>query len=158
MIGSRGWYILFSAVVSSVIAYMFPAALMSSTTALEAIIAVFSILAGVLVAVISIVGDPSMLLQGNWRLAFEDAKDVQKKISNYANLIAIYVVDLLLVILAIVMNDMKLTGFTWFFGLVTWLSAFGFLLSIPLPYSLMAIQAERMDAEIERRKKSVGRD
>lgn len=157
MIGPRGWYILCAATVSSLVAFKFPSALMSSTTALEAIIAVFSILAGVLVAVISIVGDPSMLLQGNWRLAFEDAKDVQKKISNYANLIAIYIVDLLLVIVAIVLNDMKVGGFTWFYGAVTWLSVFGFLLSIPLPYSLMAIQSERMDAEIERRKKGMTR-
>ncbi len=158
MIGTRGWYILFAAVVSSVVAYKFPTALMSSTTALEAIIAVFSILAGVLVAVISIVGDPSMLLQGNWRLAFEDAKEVQKKISNYANLIAIYIIALLMVIVAIVLNDMKVSGLYWYYGAVTWLSVFGFMLSVPLPYSLMAIQAERMDAEIERRKKGAVRD
>lgn len=152
MIGSRGWYIVFSAVASSGITYLFPDALARSTTALEGIISVFSILAGVLVAVMSIIGDPSMLLTGNWRLGFEHAKDIQKRIGNYANLIAIYVVTLLFVLTAIAMKDAQVTGYGWFYSIVLWLASFGLLLSIPLPYSLMAIQTERMNEEIRRRR------
>ncbi|CDZ61363.1 Hypothetical protein NGAL_HAMBI2605_14640 [Neorhizobium galegae bv. orientalis] len=152
MIGTRGWYIIFSLAAASAITYAFPNALEKSTTALEGIISVFSILAGVLVAVMSIIGDPSMLLSGNWRLGYEHAKDIQAKIGNYANLIAVYVVTLLLVLIAIVLKEALVLGYDWFFGVVLWFTSFGFLLSIPLPYSLMAIQKERMNEEIKRRR------
>ena len=121
-------------------------------TALEGIISVFSILAGVLVAVISIIGDPSMLLSGNWRIGYEHAKDIQKKIGNYANLIAIYVLVLIGVLIAIILKDNDAQGFKWFYAALLGLTTWGLLLSLPLPYSLMAIQKERMEEEIKRRK------
>lgn len=152
MIGTRGWYIIFSMAVASAVTYFFPYALEKSVTALEGIISVFSILAGVLVAVMSIIGDPSMLLSGNWRVGHEHAKDIQAKIGNYANLIAIYVVTLLLVLIAIVLKDAEVVDCGWFFAVVLWFTTFGFLLSIPLPYSLMAIQTERMNEEVKRRR------
>jgi len=152
MIGFRGWYIITSFVAASATSFAFPDALERSTTALEAIISIFSILAGVLVAVMSIIGDPSMLLSGNWRLGYEHAKDIQAKIGNYANLIAIYVVTLLFVLIAIVIKDAGVDGYSWVFTAALWLTSFGFLLSIPLPYSLMAIQTERMNEEIKRRR------
>lgn len=152
MIGSRGWYIIASAAISLTVAILFPGALMSSMTALEGIISVFSILAGVLVAVISIIGDPSMLLSGNWRIGYEHAKDIQKRIGNYANLIAIYVLILIGVLIAIIMKDSGVQGFKWFYAALLGLTTWGLLLSLPLPYSLMAIQKERMEEEIRRRK------
>lgn len=152
--GGRGWYIIVSAIVSTSICYFFPLALRQSMTALEAIISIFSILAGVLVAVISIIGDPSMLLTGNWRLGFEHAKDIQKRISNYATLIAIYVVSLIGVLVLIIILDSKVTGYDFLFTAILWIVSFGLLLSIPLPYSLMAIQKERMAEEIKRRQKN----
>jgi hypothetical protein len=152
--GARGWYIIVSALSSAWICYLFPLALRQSMTALEAIISIFSILAGVLVAVISIIGDPSMLLTGNWRLGFEHAKDIQKRISNYATLIAIYVVSLIGVLVLIIILDSKTIGYDFLFTVVLWIVSFGLLLSIPLPYSLMAIQKERMTEEIKRRQKN----
>lgn len=152
--GGRGWYIIFSALSSTAICCFFPLALRQSMTALEAIISIFSILAGVLVAVISIIGDPSMLLTGNWRLGFEHAKDIQKRISNYATLIAIYVISLIGVLILIIISDSKIPGYDFLFSGVLWIVSFGLLLSIPLPYSLMAIQKERMTEEIKRRQKN----
>lgn len=159
MIGLRGWYIIASAAVSFTVAILFPGALMSSMTALEGIISVFSILAGVLVAVMSIIGDPSMLLSGHWRIGYEHAKDIQKRIGNYANLIAIYVLILIGVLIAIIMKDSGVQGFKWFYAVLLGLTTWGLLLSLPLPYSLMAIQKERMDEEVKRRKapKSAGK-
>jgi hypothetical protein len=148
-------YIIFSAAASALLCYVFPDALQKSTTALEAIISIFSILAGVLVAVISIIGDPSMLLSGNWRLGFEHAKEIQKKIANYATLIAIYVLSLIGVLTLIILKDAGVKGYDFLFTAVLWFVSFGFLLSIPLPYNLMAIQKDRMDEEIKRRQKNL---
>lgn len=154
MMGSRGIYILLSAAAASAGVFYAPDVLQKSPAALEGIISVFSILAGVLVAVMSIIGDPSMLLTGNWRLGHEHAKDIQKRISNYSNLIALYIIILIGVLLLMVFKDAQIVGNMWVSCIVQWLSTFGLLLSIPLPYSLMKIQKDRMDEEIKRRKRS----
>lgn len=93
-----------------------------------------------------------MLLTGNWRLGHEHAKDIQKKIGNYSNLIAVYIVTLLGVLVAILLKDAKVPGYSWVYAIVLGFSTWGLLLSLPLPYSLMAIQKERMNEEIKRRK------
>lgn len=152
MIGKRGIYIIVSAIGSGTLAYIFPTALQQSESALEGIISVFSILAGVLVAVMSIIGDPSMLLSGNWRLGYENAKAIQKRISNYALLIALYVIVLIGVLILMMMKDASVDGFKWAYIIVQIGATFGLLLSIPLPFSLMAIQKDRMDQEIRRRR------
>lgn len=152
MIGSRGIYITASAVASGFLAYYFPTALQQSDNALEGIISVFSILAGVLVAVMSIIGDPSMLLTGNWRLGHEHAKEIQKRISNYALLIALYVIVLIGVLILMMIKEAHVEGYLWAFVIVQFGATLGLLLSIPLPFSLMAIQKDRMDQEIKRRK------
>lgn len=152
MIGIRGVYIIGTVAVSIGVAVSFPEALMQSTGALEGIISVFSILAGVLVAVMSIIGDPSMLLTGNWRLGYEHAKDIQKRIGNYANLIALYVVTLIGVLVAILLKESGVEGYRWLYATVLGLTTCGLLLSLPLPYSLMQIQKERMSEEIKRRR------
>jgi len=150
----RGIYIIVSLVASAVVTYYFPNALQGSEKALEGIISVFSILAGVLVAVMSIIGDPSMLLTGNWRLGYEHAKEIQKRISNYANLIALYVIVLIGVLVLMALKDGGATEYNWAFTLVQALAGWGLLLSVPLPYSLMAIQKDRMTEEVNRRKAS----
>lgn len=154
MKSGRGIYIVVSAAVSVAITCYFPNALQGSEKALEGIISVFSILAGVLVAVMSIIGDPSMLLTGNWRLGYEHAKEIQRRISNYANLIALYVIVLIGVLVLMVLKDGGATEYNWAFTLVQALAGWGLLLSVPLPYSLMAIQKDRMTEEVNRRKAS----
>lgn len=156
MIDSRGLYIILSAAIASIGTYYAPDVFQKSPAALAGVISVFSILAGVLVAVISIIGDPSMLLTGNWRLGHEHAKEIQKRISNYANLIVLYVVVLIGVLLLMVFKDAQIAGRIWVSYIVQWLTSFGLLLSIPLPYSLMNIQKDRMNEEIKRRKRSSG--
>jgi len=115
-------------------------------------IAVFAILAGVLVAVISIIGDPSMLMPGNWRVGFEHAKDIQERISRFAHLFTLYLISIFLSLLAQFITDNKIENLDFVFDALMFFSVLSILLSIPLPYSLMSIQKDRMDEEIRRRK------
>jgi hypothetical protein len=151
---TRWIYIGLSVLISIVIGYCFGGALRASLTALSGIISVFSILAGVLVAVISIIGDPSMLLTGNWRLGYVHAQEIQTRIARYAILILLYVIILIGVLLAIIVQENKIVGHQWIFSLVGVLTALGLLLSLPLPFDLMSIQKERMKEEIRRRQNS----
>lgn len=153
---TRWLYIGVSALVSILAGYYFGASLRASTTALSGIISVFSILAGVLVAVISIIGDPSMLLTGNWRLGYVHAKEIQIRIARYAILILLYVVILIVVLVAILLKDNNADGYQWVFNLLGMLTSLGLLLSLPLPFNLMSIQKERMTEEIRRRQSTTG--
>lgn len=123
----------------------------NSEAVLSGIIDVFAILAAVLVAVISIIGDPSMLMPGNWRVGHEHAKDIQKRISRFSHLFTVYIAILLLVIIAQIVDKADIEPMYYVFNALAGLTVFGFLLSVPLPYSLMSIQRERMDEEIKRR-------
>ena len=147
----RGVYIILSSLASLLVAWKWGVLLKSSEASFDGIIAVFSILAGVLVAVISIVGDPSMLIPGNWRVGHEHAKDIQNKIARFSHLFSIYIITIFLVLFVQVA---KINGLDrdYFYQILAFFVLFGFLLSLPLPYSLMAIQKERMSEEIRRRK------
>ncbi|XUY27608.1 hypothetical protein RMR21_004405 [Agrobacterium sp. rho-8.1] len=150
--GTRGYYIIFAFIVSIAAAYFGGNLLKDSDNAMNALINVFAILAGVLVAVISIVGDPSMLLPGNWRVAYVHAEVMQNKIANFSHLFFVYIVSLLLLVVAMIVKDAKLTNVDFIYHLMTFFSAFGILLSAPLPYSLMALQKERMREEVKARR------
>jgi hypothetical protein len=150
---ARGIYIIISALFSGVVAYNWGCYLQLSDDALSGIIGLFSILAGVLVAVISIVGDPSMLLPGNWRVGFEHAKDIQDKISRFSYLFTLYILTVFFVIIAQIAKVGNVDQKNIIFDFLAFFSMFGFMLSLPLPFSLMSIQKERMNEEIKRRKK-----
>lgn len=156
--GRRGYYIIFSLIVAAVVAYAASDALRASDSARGAMIDIFSILAGVLVAVISIVGDPSMLLPGNWRVGAEHAQDMQRKISNFSHLFFSYILSLILIVVANTLVDNKVEGYNSVFYALTFFSTFSFMLSVPLPYSLMAIQSERMKEEVKSRKRRPATD
>ena len=147
----RGLYIIVSLIVSAFCGWAYGALLVGADGVFAGIIGVLGILAGVLVAVISIVGDPSMLMPGNWRVGFEHAQDIQNKIARFSHLFAVYLVTIITVLFVMIIEHAKLEGFGWAYDVLMGLSLFAFLLSMPLPYSLMGIQKERMQLEIGRR-------
>lgn len=151
----RNWaFIIASAVLSVWLGSKYGTTLRGSEAALSGIVSVFSILAGVLVAVISIVGDPSMLLSGNWRLGFTHAEATQIRLARYAHLIFIYIMILILVLAATLLKDSGVKGYDLVYQVLFALTSFALLMSLPLPYGLMSIQRERMTEEVKRRKGS----
>lgn len=150
---ARAWYIIGTLILSLLAAYWGGMLLKGSDAARDGLINLFAILAGVLVAVISIIGDPSMLLPGNWRVGSEHADEMQKRIARFSHLFLIYIISLVLLVLGAVVKDAQLVKLDAVFPALTFFCAWGALLSIPLPYCLMAIQKERMKEEIKNRKK-----
>lgn len=148
----RNWsFIVVSVLISIGCGAFFGKLLATSDAALSGILSVFSILAGVLVAVISIIGDPSMLLTGNWRLGYVHAEQIQIRLARYAHVIFIYFIILILVLVCTVIKDNKIEGVDIIFQILTGITVFGLLVSLPLPYGLMSIQKERMAEEVKRR-------
>jgi len=112
----------------------------------------FSILAASLFAVVSIVGDPSMLLPGNWRVGWESAKSIQAQLHRLNLLFLWYVVTLGLLVVSEVIDYAKWTNFYFVFNILAFFSAFGFVISFALPFELSRIQRDRLEQEINQRK------
>lgn len=149
----RNWlFIGLSALVSACLGYRYGSLLETSAAALAGIVSVFSILAGVLVAVISIIGDPSMLLTGNWRVGYVHAEQTQIRLARYAHLVFLYFLILVFVLAATIVKDNQIKEMDALFQILMGLTAFALILSLPLPYTLMAIQKERMREEVKGRR------
>ncbi|WP_173485856.1 MULTISPECIES: hypothetical protein [unclassified Aliiroseovarius] len=115
---------------------------------------IFSILAASLFATVSILGDPSNLIRGGWRTAWEQAKDVQFRLMRLTYLFVLYMFVLVLLVVSEVIEAKCLVSFYWVHGLFAWFSIAAFLLSIWLPFEVKNIQVSRLEQEIENRKSS----
>ena len=118
----------------------------------EYIASTFSILAASLFAVISIVGDPSMLLPGSWRTAWKSAKEIQVRLMRLTYLFALYLVVLALLVVSEVVESEQVASLYFVHDLLAYFSLFAFLLSIWLPFEIREIQTQRLEQEINARK------
>lgn len=115
------------------------------------IVTVFSILAGFLIAVMSLLGDQSML-PGGWRMAETNRNGIKTKLIRQKYLFYLYLLTLLVIF------GSTLTKIQWptvtdylertYFGL----ASAAFLLSFRLPATLMAVQMDRVEAVIGARR------
>lgn len=112
---------------------------------------IFSILSGVLIAVISILGDPSMLMDQSWRHSYVRAKEVQRKLHRNTDVFVLYVVLLAVIFIYALMRESDpLYDFAQRVSFFLTIAAF--LASLSLPYSLMAVQKQRLAAAIDNMK------
>jgi MFS family permease len=133
--------------VSCVATYFFADMLSNAPEVLGVIAAIFSILAGVLIAVVSILGDPSMLLDQSWRHSYLSAEETQRKIHRQTDVFLVYV--LLLVTLFAFMLCPKASDAYRPLQLATFfLTTLAFFASLSLPFTLRAIQKTRLDRAI----------
>jgi hypothetical protein len=112
----------------------------------------FSILAASLFAVVSIVGDPSMLLPGNWRVGWESVKSIQIELQRLNFLFVWYLVTLGLLVATEIIDHAKWTNAYFVFNIFAFFATFGFLISLGLPFELARIQRNRLQHEINQRK------
>ena len=124
--------------------------------AINVIVTVFSILAGFLVAITTILGDPSALLPGSWRIAAKQRTAIHSKLLRQKWLFYIYLATLGLIFVTMLIKDSHPLVTVWMERLYLGLATAGFIWSLRLPTTLMAIQTERIDAAIEARQKAVG--
>lgn len=142
-----------SVVSSAVVGFFSGEPLRLSPVASEYIGLLFSILAASVFAVVSIVGDPSMLLPGRRRLAWESAEAIQIQIQKLSVVFSVHLIVLLLLVISEIVRAHNFANFYWVFNLLGGLATLGFLLSFGLPFELGAIQRERLRSEIAKRPK-----
>lgn len=123
-----------------------------SEKALDYIGTIYSILAGTLFAVISIIGDPSMLLSGNWRVARVSAERRQRDILGFNFLFCSYLITLGLLVICAMIKHEEIKSLYFSFHLLGFFTAFSFLWSFRIPFRLQQIQKLRLEDEIKSRK------
>ncbi|WP_424942755.1 hypothetical protein [Aliiroseovarius crassostreae] len=118
----------------------------------EYIAVLFSILSASVFAVISIIGDPSMLLPGGRRVAWENAKSIQVELQKLNHVFYIHIGIIFLLIISELVEEMCWVEYYFVFNFLAFLSTLGFILTLSLPHKLSKIQRERLTKEIESRK------
>jgi hypothetical protein len=116
----------------------------------------FTVFAGFLVAVMVIIGDPTMIPAGSWRVAEDRRDSVERKLIRHMWLFWIYLGVIGLIFLISVLKDAKFNYIDEIRSYVEraymFMAVFSFLLTLALPKMVSDVQRARVDAEIERRR------
>lgn len=119
----------------------------------EVIVTTFSILAGFLIAVMTLLGDQSML-PGTWRIAEASRQSIKAKLIRQKWLFYIYLITLILIFVSTLTAQRWPEETEWleriYFGFATG----AFLISFRLPSILMEVQMDRVDAVVGARRQA----
>ena len=153
----RALYILFCFVTGAICAYYGQDYIRDNADAINIVITVFTVFAGFLVAIISILGDPALLPDGSWRDAENHRDHIDRRLIRHTYLFWLYLVIIGLVFLSALLKKAPSTPRMdsvryWVEYVYLMLGIAAFLLSLALPKMLMSIQRARIDAEIDNRK------
>ncbi len=127
-----------------------------NSQAINIIVTVFSVLAGFLVAVIAIVGDPALLPPGSWRAAEMERSKLNGRLGRHKALFMTYLITLGLIFVSLLLNGGSPCLIIWIERAFLFVGGFGFLLSLLLPGVLIEVQRERIDLVIEHRRHADG--
>lgn len=124
--------------------------------AINVIVTVFSILAGFLIALITLIGDPKSLPNGSWQVARLGSDRTYNRLTRQKWLFYIYLIALVLIFLSTLLKSKfkEVNNFVEY--LYLFFSIIAFILSFKLPGTLMELQRERIEQEIEERKNLKG--
>lgn len=120
--------------------------------AINIIVTVFSVLAGFLVAIIAIVGDPVLLPPGTWRAAEMERTKLNSRLIRHKWLFTLYLITLALIFISLLLKDKAPVLAIWLERAFLFFGVFAFALSMALPGALIKVQRERIDAVIEHRR------
>lgn len=123
--------------------------------ATEVIVTVFSILAGFLIAIMTLLGDAS-LLPGGWKLAESRRKAISAKLIRQKWLFYLYLMTLSVIFASSLLNAKYPIVSECLERIYFGLAVTAFFLSFRLPASLMAVQLDRVDAVIGARREKAG--
>jgi len=122
-------------------------------TAVNVIVTVFSILAGFLVAIIAISGDPAFMARGSWRIAEVQRRSINRRLVQQKLLFTVYLTTLGMIFISLLAGKASSSAATTIEHAYLFLSSLAFIYSLKLPGFLMRMQQDRIDAEIEARRR-----
>ncbi|HVI24579.1 MAG TPA: hypothetical protein VM576_00055 [Xanthomonadaceae bacterium] len=135
-----------AAILSVLVSYRGQPYLHQHPDALNTIVTVFSILAGFLVAIISIVGDSASLGRASWRRDQYLVEGVRRRLIRHKLLFQLYLVILGLVFL-LQLIGLKDEVVIWYERAILFLASFAFLVSLALPEQLMSERLRKVERD-----------
>ncbi|MER8456287.1 hypothetical protein [Mesorhizobium sp. M0965] len=124
-------------------------------------VTVYTVLAGFLVAVITVLGDPSLLPSGSWKSAEGHRQAIEDRLIRHTWLFVLYLLTIGVIFVgtllskapeAVVSSDTK----SIIAHIHLALGVTAFILTLGMPKMLMDVQRKRVDAEIDRRRSEAG--
>ncbi|RZR30146.1 hypothetical protein D8T63_01475 [Vibrio vulnificus] len=173
------WYnkfTIFAAIASGIFSYLFYP--LMNTDSMNALVSIYSILAGFLIGVISLLGDPMLIPSGSWRVAQASSANAYRSLTSTKMLLYIYLFTLLLIFvhkiifvenqslpLEMAFRDEIEQFLLWAKSykdcvdtIVLFFALLAFLFSFRLPSRLYEIQHQRVENEIEARRRRENAD
>ncbi len=145
-------------VVSGLFAWISEPYARNNTDLFMAIITMFSVFGGFLVAVMSIAGEPLVSKEGSWRRLELGRDSAIHRMDRARLLFYAYLVAAMLILVVLGLQKTQdpnlLCVLKYINMLCLWFSGMGVLFSFSLPSMLIGIQQSRIDGEIDRRKKA----
>lgn len=142
-----------SVAVAAVSTWLYGGLLTNEPSLIGVVASIFSILAGVLIAVISILGDPSMLLDQSWRHSYLSAGEMQRSIYRQTDVFLMYII-LLLALFAFMICPADAVIYPYLQHSTFFLTVLAFCISLGLPFTLRGIQRARLERAIAHLKKN----
>lgn len=124
------------------------------TEALRILVTVFSILAGMLIAIITMLGDPRALYRGNWRRASAHRREIRRVLHRYELLFYVYLVVIALAFAAALFGESASDAAMarWLERCALSVGAGALVCSFGLPAAIIRAQMERLDEEVNKRR------
>jgi len=135
--------------------YLGPPEKDTSDTALTILATALSILAGILLAIITMLGDPRSLYAGSWRVASAHRRQIRRALDRSAMLFCLYLIVIALAFGAMLLEAYvpSLVGVKWVKHAAVSAGGVALLWSFSLPWIIRRAQLARLDDEVERRRK-----
>lgn len=124
--------------------------------AIGIIVTVFSILAGFLVAIMTIMGDPGGFTGRSWRACELSRNNIYNQLVRQKWMFTLYLTTLGLILISSLIEDKFPNIVIWIEHIYLGTAITAFILSMGLPTALMNIQISRHEEVINAKRKSVG--
>lgn len=101
----RGLYILFCLLIGAFCSFYVSEYAYNNSQAESIFVTVYSVLAGFLVAVIAVLGDPALLPSGNWQRAENHREAIEGRLIRHTWLFALYLMTIAVIFASALLRD-----------------------------------------------------
>lgn len=130
-----------------------------NTDAILILTTVFTVFAGFLVAVITVLGDPALLPEGSWRVVEGRRDGIERGLILHVSLFVSYLLAIGILFAGIIVRDADGVSEVvkiWIGRAYLFVGVMSFLFTFGLAKSMLSFQMARLDAEGKRRRKAAG--
>ena len=122
--------------------------------ALKILVTAFSILAGIVIAIIAILGDPAGLYSGSWRVASAHRRQIKRRLRRFAVLFYLYLIVIGLTYAAVLAGNSTMCSeiARWAERLTLSAGVGAFVWSFVLPVTIINAHMKRLDEEVKKRR------